>query len=398
MVVSVGAFRRIFHRLAQTGRSLGAARLSNIQMQRRVAGVLFLVTLGAILVAGLWPFCAPTNDVSWVRDGIRFGSHGTALSTGNLGSAGLDDETCGLEVWLQPARTWATGSILAFYNSSKMRQVVLEQDYTDLVLYRSVAAWDGVVSQSSLRVPNVFRRQQAFIAITAAGQGTSIYIDGQWVLTSPDFRLSAQDLSGQLILANSPFRDHSWSGQMKRLGIYEGELSAPQVVRHYREWPLRGEPSGGSERALALYLFHEQGGSIIHNAVSGGMDLRIPKRFLVLHQMLFESPLTEVHTERSYGKNALINVAGFVPLGFVASFYFAAFWKMARAAMAAILVGAATSFAIEYFQSYLPTRYSGLTDTITNTLGAGLGAMLYCATAGLVTYISQAGRSNTQSG
>jgi VanZ family protein len=367
--------------------SMGPPRFFGIKVPPRIIGWFCLITVCATLGAGLWPFCAPENEVIWLNgeNAIRFGRHGTALSSGRIDFAGSKGTACSVELWVQPARTWTTGSILAFYDSADRRQLILEQDYTDLVL--SLGDGDRRAIQRRLWVGDVFREQQAFLSVTSDGQETSVYVNGQLALTSPDFQLSSKDLSGQLILANSPLRNHSWPGEVKGLAIYGSELDTPQVLGDYQDWTQLGEPrSRLSDRALALYLFREQGGRIIHSAVPSGINLEIPKRFLVVDQRRFESPLTERHSDQNYRKDIQINVAGFVPLGFVVSLYFVAVRRIKHAAVATILVGATVSFAIEYGQSFLPTRLSGLTDIFTNILGTTLGVLLYSGVSRFAGY------------
>ncbi len=167
---------------------------------------------------------------------------------------------------------------------------------------------------------------------------------------------------------------------MRGLAIYGGELSQQQVVRHYEDWTQKHEPVlAEHERALALYLFNEHGGRVIHNAIGSGIDLDIPRHYVVVDQLFLEPPWREFHTQPSYLKNCAINVGGFVPLGFFFSLYFTAVCKIKRASIAAILLGGAVSLIIEFSQAYLPTRYSGMTDIITNTLGTGVGVVLHRA-------------------
>jgi glycopeptide antibiotics resistance protein len=77
-----------------------------------------------------------------------------------------------------------------------------------------------------------------------------------------------------------------------------------------------------------------------------------------------------------YLSDVLLNIAGFVPVGFLLCAYLALTRPRANAILYSVLAGGVLSFAIEVMQAYIPRRISGVTDIITNTLGAALGAWL----------------------
>jgi VanZ family protein len=169
---------------------------------------------------------------------------------------------------------------------------------------------------------------------------------------------------------------------LRGLAFYGSELSAAQVAQHYEDWTQEGKPKvADNERALAIYLFDENGGKIVHNQVRSGIDLSIPKRYMILHQTFLESPWSELHTQKNYLNNVAINIAGFVPLGFLVYAYFSLAGRLSQPAVATVIVGATVSATIEIIQAYLPTRDSGMTDIITNTLGTDVGIVLYHAAA-----------------
>ena len=359
-------------------RSLPTDRTSRSQIPARAMAALFLLTLGTTLVAGLWPFCAPKNQVTWIQgeNGIRFGAQGTVLSRAPL-AIGDKGGACSVEMWIKPANLWKAGSVLTFYNSQATREFSIEQDLTDLLLVMRSRRGEPNRSQEPLRVENVLRKQLALITVTADGQQTMVYVDGRLAAVAPQFALSSRDLAGQIIIATSPWRNHSWSGDWKGLAVYNTALSSAEVQQHYRSWTNDGAPAADQNAsAVAVYLFREHSGRSISNFVSSEPKLDIPERFTVVDQIRFESPISELYSEENYLKNAAINVAGFVPLGFVCGLYFMTVRGTRRTVLITVLIGTAVSLAIEYFQSFLPTRFSGVTDMITNTTGTWIGVML----------------------
>ena len=342
------------------------------------------MTVCGILIAGLWPFHSPRNEVHWLENenGLQFDHYGTILSTAILERASSDGPSISIEFWMAPASTWNSGTLIAFYSPLARRQFSLHQRYTDLVLQRDIGDQHPQLSLVEMRVHNIFRKKQALITVTSDGRETAVYIDGQLITRSLWFGLSADDLTGRLIVGTSALQGDSWPGRLRGLALYGSELSAAQVAQHYEEWTQKGKPvAPDNERVRALYVFDEHAGRIVHDHTRSGNDLYIPEHFLVLNHILLEPPWKEINTQHNYLKNVLINIAGFVPLGFLVCAYFASIQRIRYAAAATVIVGFTVSFTIEILQAYLPTRFSGMTDIITNTLGTCVGVVLYSAVA-----------------
>ncbi len=270
--------------------------------------------------------------------------------------------------------------MIAFYDPATSRQFSLQQIYTDLLLQREFAGERDRGQASGISVANVFRKKKAFITVTSHGRDTSIYIDGRLVTRSQGLGLSLKDFTGQLIVADSALKSHSWEGKVRGLAIYDGDLNAAQVAQHYEDWRQDGRPSlVAEEQALTLYRFDERAGSVVHNQGSDGVNLYIPERYRVVNQILLESAWSEFLTQRNYLKNAFLNVVGFIPLGFFVYAYLSSGSRGRGAAFITVALGLSVSLTIEIVQARLPTRYSGVTDLITNTLGTGIGVLLLSA-------------------
>jgi VanZ family protein len=333
-----------------------------------------------ILVAGLWPFHAPRNEVSWLSqgNGLLFGKHGSIVSRGTFKAARLKaDSSCSLEIWLEPSRVDSGGTVLAFYwPASRVVPFALRQFVGGLELQRR--SQDQLAKETRIYVDNVFSRlKPVFLAISSGENGTAIYVDGVLVKKSPNFRLSSEDLTGQFIVGNAPSTRNNWSGRIKGLVWYDRELAASEASQHFAGWTKSKQPDlAETEHVVASYLFNEGKGNVVHNQVDSETNLLIPKRYFVIDEQFLERPSSEFHSRWSYWEDVGINIVGFIPFGFFFSAYFSAIGKIKRTIWSTIALGFAVSLAIEVLQAFLPTRDSGMTDLITNTFGTALGAIL----------------------
>jgi hypothetical protein len=348
----------------------------------KLLGVACGVLLGGLLVAGLWPFHSPRNQVKWIAGGkgLYFARHGMILSSGKFKAANVPaDAPCSLEIWFEPARTVGPGTLLAFYAPGNAQQFSLFQSMADLGLRIDLREGRYRTLTTRLYVGDIFRQgKPVFVTVTAKGGQTSVYVDGALARTVPSFPLSSRDFDGELVVANTPRVGFSWSGLLRGLAFYEQEISPAQVFHHYQTWIEKGRPDvSENERAVALYLFDERAGRVIHNHVPWGSDLYIPDRYLVLDQTLLAPFWVEFRPVWGYWRDMLINIVGFIPFGFLFCAYFSLVRRIKRPALLTILLGFTLSLTIESVQAFLPTRDSSTTDVINNTLGTCFGVWLY---------------------
>jgi VanZ family protein len=344
-----------------------------------------LVFVG-ILVACLWPFHSPRNDVAWLAQGsgLRFGDHGTMVS---LGPIDLSDEPAGndwtLEIWLRPTNGYDSETILALYDSQRPQGLLVRQANGDLVAEGSTWSELDRSKTPQFRAAGAFGGHDSlFVTLTSGSRGTSAYIDGVPVAVDPRFHIPSGDLSGQLVVANSPVDNDSWSGELRGLAIYHRELAAAQIYRHYAAWTQTGRPGlTPDEGAVAIYLFDEHAGNVAHNRLASGTDLSIPDRYLEVRQAFLKRPWKEYYPGWNYWKNVVINIGGFIPLGFCLYAYLSFARRVRHAVLATVVVGGLLSLAIETLQAFLPTRDSGLTDVLTNTMGTAAGVGLFSCMA-----------------
>jgi len=363
----------------------------SVAIRTKILGAFCLFVLGGILVAGLWPFHAPRNDVTWQgrTNGVLFGKHGTILSEGAFTTFGSGaDLSWTLEMWMQPNFHHREETFLSVYSPERPTLFRMYRFRKGIVLQGEEWGEHKRSTTAEAYIGDILREGGAsFITITSGMNGTTVYLDGVAFEQRPDFRLSAKSFNGQLVVGNSTIESDSWSGFFRGLAIYDHALTHADASRHFMSWTRQGRPDiHESDRNVALYLFDEHQGNVVHNRANSGPNLTIPERYVILHEKFLDTPQDEFRADWGYLKNVLINVGGFVPLGF----FFFAYWSATRqskaVAIATVILGFMVSLSIEVGQAYLPTRDSGVTDLITNTLGTYLGVALYVRQPSLIRW------------
>jgi hypothetical protein len=282
-----------------------------------------------------------------------------------------------IEIWLQPRRIWGSGTFLAFYDSTTQRTLSFRQSQTDLLLQQQCPKDRS--HRRKLYIDNVFQRFRSdFLTITGGPQGIEIYDNGVLVKSSSRFRLSPANFCCQVVIGDSPGQPNSWSGEFFGLAIYEKQLNTNEVLAHYSTWTRAGRPAVGRDgHALALYLFNEHNGAVIHDQSDLGVDLRIPDEYRVLDKIVLEPFWSEFSLSRNYWYAVFKNIIGFVPLGFCFYAWWSSILRPKRAVLATIALGTTVSITIEILQAFLPMRQSGTSDIITNMLGTSIGVASY---------------------
>ena len=348
--------------------------------ERKRTKALCVVTVVAVLIATLWPLNPfPRNGVTWLQgaSGLRFENAGLVVSNAPLRPAETQTGSYSLELLLRPASTESMHTILAFYVPARPRQFMVRQ-WTDGLLVTHDASVDSDRTKTiKFDVDHVFRPGKLVLVTISSGEdGTTVYLDGQLAQSFASFKMSRSELSGEIVLGTSPTTYHPWAGELRGLALYSKAMTPADAFRHYEQWTV---PSGGPpdlDGAMARYAFADASGREVHNEVTSGPNLEIPMTFSVPHKSLLQSVAKEFRANWSYAIDVLTNIAGFVPLGLIVCAYFG--WTRSRwkAILITTIACGILSFVIEVLQYYIPRRGSGMTDIITNTVGAALGAVL----------------------
>src|SRR5271170_3151786 len=170
-------------------------------MRKKLPGLLCAAIMGITLAAGLVPFRAPRNAVTWLghQDGVRFGRYATVFSPGGFPAPTASSS---IEMWVQPARTSGSSTFLSFSTPQNPLQLGVQQYYSALIVKREIRS--DPPRNAVIGIDGVFLKvQPVFLTITSGPQQTAIYVNGVLSGKFPQFSLD-DDFTGQLVLGTSP--------------------------------------------------------------------------------------------------------------------------------------------------------------------------------------------------
>ena len=343
-----------------------------------------IVVTSLTLSAGLWPFSFYVrNGASWSADhhGLYFSGFGTAT-----GSSPYDrSTTCAnhsdfsLELWVQPDKATRWGTILAFGSKDEQGSFAVRQSLDDIQIVHSLGPGDYKTNSRSLYVDNAFATTATtFLTVSVSDAETSVFLNGHRIPRTRDLGIKCGDLAGTLVLGTAISSNDTWTGTVLGLAAYNRSLGAEGVEKHFRAWTQDSHRNlKSSLDALALYVFDERTGDTVHDLESEGKRIAVPDNYSIVNKRFLQPFWEEFSWDRAYASDIALNIIGFIPLGICLAALLDAVVGARHPLATTTLLCLATSLSIEVLQAFIPIRYSGTTDLITNTCGGALGANLY---------------------
>jgi VanZ family protein len=363
-----------------------------ISLKKNPINRLWVLALIAILLGMLYFGLRPkgydfNNHIEWLEDrpGIHISRYGlayTKLDSQEGAQMIGEDVRFSMEMAFQADAYEEEGFhfIVSMHNGKDQDQLLVGQWGATIIVMR------GDDFDHTRRDPRISAKissqgdEATLLMLTTGKEGTRMYVNGRHIKTNPGLKLQIPPgPSVWLTLGDSVYAKHSWSGNMFGLAIYDQTISAQKAQTHFQRW--KAEESllfAKVENPVHLYLFDENQGQIIIDHGKGNQDLELPARIRVLKKQLLSLPWKHFKPDRHLFSDIIINLLGFVPLGFVLSLVLGGSIKLsdAMALMTTIAVCLVFSLSIEIAQAWLPSRSSSLLDWVLNMSGGGLGALI----------------------
>ncbi|HSO18592.1 MAG TPA: VanZ family protein, partial [Desulfosarcina sp.] len=333
---------------------------------------------------------AITNDVAWLEGtpGIRFVRSGMVYAE-PVGLYHGPREATAPSLTIELAlKSAAAGDghfqfVLLLHGGKDAGQLVIGQWRSWLIVMNG-DDYDARRRRPRVAVNALQPGKERFVTIVSGEDGTAVYLEGRLAKRNPELKLQIPEMGsrGRLVIGNSVYGRHAWTGEFYGLAHYHRALEADTIHRHEKQWRRTNSFAYAADAHPAgLYLFDEKQGAEIADHSGRSNHLRIPARMTLLTKEFLTAPFVNEGNRPSLLQDMVINLVGFIPLGFLLSALMCHDHcrpLQIRLAWVALTCGA-VSLAIELTQAWIPTRSSQMLDLILNTLGGGAGVLLHAA-------------------
>jgi len=329
-----------------------------------------------------------SNDVRWLlkQPGIRFQGHGIAY-TGpikELNKAGdINTNGFSIEIALKPATYHENvfNFLFVIHNGDDGKQLVFGQWRSSLIIMNGD---DYDYKRKTKRISLKLAEDSPIpklVTVTTGKDGTHIYLDGRLARKQRDLTLKIpQGDNARLLLGNSVYGKHNWNGDVLGLAVFRYPLSGQDAAAQFKQWfKDKSFLFAKKYQPDMLYVFDEKSGEKVIDHAGGNNDLHIPSKMKIFNKKILSFSSSGLTLNADF----VINLIGFIPLGF---FLNATFAKTGggfkrHGFLITVVFCFFVSLFIEVLQAWIPSRSSDVLDLVLNTLGGLLGAGLIAAGA-----------------
>ncbi|MEQ9002746.1 MAG: VanZ family protein [Pseudomonadales bacterium] len=337
------------------------------------ARILLAVTAMIILVmlvVGLSPRGFDGNNgVRWQADsaGIHF-QRGIGYTKSLLRQRELADGgghwTWQVTLEAQPRNEAGFGVAAVLYSGSDDAQIQLAQWRRTLVVMAG-DDYPNLLRQPRLTYELADADDALQVTVTHGPDGAALYVNDAPVSRAPRPTWPVLAAPGRLrlVVGSTVSGQYPWQGTLYSMALYDQTL--PPTAIHDRQPVFAYDFGAVRERRIAST-----------GTVSG--DLVFPDAYSAPELRPLAWPRHWRPLARGTVIDIVVNLVGFLPLGFCAAWLLYATGRALVVSMVlAVAIGAGLSLVIEIAQVWLPGRDSSLLDLVVNVVGAALGAVAF---------------------
>ncbi len=332
-----------------------------------------LAALGAysalIVFACLWPFTFSQQNLATFEagKGIHFTPPSIASARADLSALKGTDAFTILLKW-SPDRAWHSrhrARILAFGKDDTYQNFALEDDGMHMVLILT-SGKGAPLAEAYLPHPAA-PKTSMWAAFTFDGRKIGVYSDGHKVSSAPAGHVttSSWDMTYPLVFGATGDGKRPWSGTLDSMAILDRKCSREELKN----------PAAllAGSSTVVFFGFREHDGAASAVKSMQSVALVVPERFTPLQYAV----LHYITPGAGGFVDIILNVAAFVPFGFMLGTYLAQRGcAPSRLVALTLLIAGLLSTSLEVLQAFIPGRTSSITDVISNAAGAIPGVLI----------------------